>query len=265
MGYAKLAVDLQAEWFNEENENLKSRRAKTELKASEAEDCIKGLQNQLRATRRRPERWEALYSKTEENARSQFLSAYEVIPVQFSEEDPHSSYLVVSTKESMAQIYTLHWRVYWHFYVGRGRYSQRKGLRVGKKERPFTFTATQTPRLTDTSESRIAFKIKTTVREQYRVQRNRGYVNAGSEVKIEIRLQSQVMNTDTQQDAERRDRFTVEYFAILPKEDSGISADSWENSTQMAQSPAKKKESMWFSPTIKQRESIHEISSLSSC
>ena len=88
---AKLAADRDAKTLKEENKNLESKREKAESRASDAEGRAQGLQDQLRATQRRADNWEALHSKTEEDARNQILSAYEVTPVQLPEEDQQTT------------------------------------------------------------------------------------------------------------------------------------------------------------------------------
>ena len=87
----KLATDREAKTLKEQNKDLEAKREKAESRVSEAEGRAQGLQDQLRATQRRADNWEALYLKTEEDARDQVLSAYEVIPVPVPEEDQQTT------------------------------------------------------------------------------------------------------------------------------------------------------------------------------
>ena len=87
----KLAADREAKKLKAENESLESKLEKETSRALRAEGCAKGLRDQLVVTKKRAEQWETLYNKTEENARNEILSAYDVVTTQSPEEDQQAT------------------------------------------------------------------------------------------------------------------------------------------------------------------------------
>ena len=87
----KLAADREAKKLKGENESLESKLERETSRALRAEGCAKGLRDQLVVTKKRVVQWETLYKKTEEKARNEILSAYDVATTRFPEEDQQAT------------------------------------------------------------------------------------------------------------------------------------------------------------------------------
>ncbi|KAL9131322.1 MAG: hypothetical protein Q9175_006789 [Cornicularia normoerica] len=99
--HAKLKADREVEKLKEENESLNLERQQAYSRALGAEGRAKGLQDQLMVTSKRAEQWETLYTKTEENARNEVLSAYTVVPAPVSEDQQT---ITTSSKEEESRV-----------------------------------------------------------------------------------------------------------------------------------------------------------------
>ncbi|KAL6714918.1 phosphatidylinositol-binding protein scs2 [Lecanora helva] len=97
---------------------------------------------------------------------------------------------------------------------------------------PFTNEVTQLLRLRNPSNDPIAFKVKTTAPKQYCVRPNSGRIEIGSEVEVQVLLQS--MREDPPPDARCRDKFLVQSVAITPERDLGSVSTIWQNVEKVA-------------------------------
>ena len=86
---ASLKTIGDIEKLHDKNQDLESEIKEATSRALSAEGRAKGLQDQLWASKKNADRWEALYNKTEEDARDKVLSAYASTIPPFSEEGQH--------------------------------------------------------------------------------------------------------------------------------------------------------------------------------
>lgn len=91
LAHAMAKIERRAGRIEAENRRLLSEREKVEARAVQAEGCVQGLQDQLRATRTRAEHWKKLYQKAEEDARDRVLSAYDTTSAQVPTEDQQTT------------------------------------------------------------------------------------------------------------------------------------------------------------------------------
>ena len=104
---ASVKATRDIEKLNAKNQDLESEKKKAISRALSAEGRAKGLQDQLRVSEKNADRWEALYQKTEEDARDKVLSAYADTIPPFSEDGQHVTTKTAEEVEVLALVGTL--------------------------------------------------------------------------------------------------------------------------------------------------------------
>ena len=104
---ASLKATRDMEKLNDKYQELESEKREATSRALSAEGRAKGLQDQLWVSEKNVDRWEALYQKTEEDARDKILSAYADSIPPFSEDGQHVTTKTTEELEVLALVETL--------------------------------------------------------------------------------------------------------------------------------------------------------------
>ena len=104
---ASLKATRDMEILNDKYQELESEKREATSRALSAEGRAKGLQDQLWVSEKNADRWEALYQKTEEDARDKVLSAYADSIPPFSEDGQHVTTKTTEEVEILALVETL--------------------------------------------------------------------------------------------------------------------------------------------------------------